>query len=257
MPLLLFIALFVAVTAHAGPILVSQGNTRDGYGLRRWEQMTDVLNGVAGGDIQVTPTLDDLSLLLSFDSPWVDQRGVAGRLSALEIRNLTSYISTGRRVVMIGENQAWEAWNMDILAAVGGDPIHGTSAVGTTAPIGSQFLTAGVNHVSLPSTGVAFGGLPLFDTNFATLWGPQRNASLLWTRTSSALIVGICWVTRSSRTTLQAGSPTVTWPSTPVPAPSSLLLGVGAAVLIRSRMERIRNETARRRCEPQLTRCGT
>jgi len=41
-------------------------------------------------------------------------------LSAAEIGNVQDYIGTGRRVLLLGENNAWTNWNNSILSTVEG-----------------------------------------------------------------------------------------------------------------------------------------
>jgi hypothetical protein len=168
--------------------------------------------------------------MLGFDALWIDQRGIEGRLAADEIQNVAAFIATGRRVVMIGEHQSWFIWNSDILSTVGGAPLYGTSGSGIATPVSSHPLTAGVSQVSMPVTGIAVGGTPLFNVNFATLWGDSvltildENIfnSVYWSTLDNAQFAGnvATWVT--------------TAPTAAVPEPGTLVfVAAGLVFLVR------------------------
>jgi PEP-CTERM motif-containing protein len=99
--------------------------------------------------------------------------GTNTSFSATEIANLTSFMSTGGRVVIIGEGAMWSQWNNSVLAFASGGTATSTGATisGPTAPVVSNALTAGVGTISLQGAGISTGGTALFDQNFATLWG--------------------------------------------------------------------------------------
>ena len=100
--------------------------------------------------------------------------GTNKSLLANEVANLTSFMATGGRVVIIGEGNFWNEWNDSVLAfASGGTASSGAVVSGNTAPVGSNALTAGVGTISLQGAGTTNGGTALFDQNFATLWGPN------------------------------------------------------------------------------------
>ena len=222
----------VASIASAAPLLVSQGVARDGYGLIRWENMTALLDTATDGQVQVTTWFDNFEFMLGFDTLWVDQRSISGRLTSTEIANIAAFGALGRRVVMIGEHQDWEAWNRQIMAAAGGDIVGGTSGSGAATPIIEHYLTEGVSLVSLPSTGIALGGTVLFDTNFATLWGREAN---ILTILDENIFNAIYWNELSNARFASNVAGWVTYADiqpAPVPEPSTLLLvGVGCFVL--------------------------
>jgi len=159
-------------------ILVSQGWPAGGvsefyYGGDKWPEMTAEIDAVAAS-VTVAPDLDDLSTMLLYDALWVDQRDHdmgpgPGLLNATEEANVAAFIATGRRVVLIGENQNWTNWNNQILGLVGG-VFEGEALDWTIFPIVAHELTDAVASVYVNAGGYCTGGLALFDWNFATVW---------------------------------------------------------------------------------------
>jgi len=218
----LFISAYIS-PSHA-TVLVSQG-VNYGYGLGLWNNMSATLDAASGNSIDVAPDFSNLGQMLTYDALWLDQRWTNGSLSASEVVNLTSYIATGRRVVMVGENSAWTNWNNQILGIVGGS--FDSQFSGSLTTVVANELTAGVNTVSAPLVGVAaLGGTSLFDKNAVTLWGAGNVLTML--------DVNICadnnWGANDNATF--CGN-VASWISTPasVPEPSIiLLLGSGLAL---------------------------
>lgn len=141
------------------------------YGGSRWVEVSESIDG-AFGSVTVLPDMSDINQLLSFDRLWVDQRWIDGSLTSLEVENLVSFIDTGRRVVMIGENGIWAEWNQQILGTVGGSFLYDITTV--AAPLDVPPLTDGVGLLKLARAGIANapdGATPLFDLNWSTLWG--------------------------------------------------------------------------------------
>jgi len=176
-----------ASNAFGASILVSQTVGVDGYGGSAWSNMTSALDLATGNNVTVVSNFENLTDMLTYDALWLDLRGRGindppDLLSAVEVANLTSFINTGKRVVMIGEwgniiNEPHfvEDWNIQILSIVGGTFV-GTPDEALTAimyPVISHDLTNGISQIDLTgnSIGVAMGGTSLFDYNFATLWG--------------------------------------------------------------------------------------
>lgn len=162
-----------------GTLIVNQVNPYLGYGYRlyNWYTFSAALDGQFGAsNVTVSnAAMDNLAALLVYDSLMVVPRqpGVGNALSGTEISVLTAYIATGRRVLLVGENDAWTDWNNSILASVGGSfagEYSGYSAAVLTHP-----LTDGVSQVYFASDGVASGGASLFAANVATLWGGGQN----------------------------------------------------------------------------------
>jgi hypothetical protein len=251
-----FITLFFAVLflilpgwLSAGTLLVNQVTPYDGYGygLGSWTGMTDDLNtafGAANITVSGSP-LTNLANLLSFDRLWITARqpGDPG-LSATEIANVEAFIATGRRVVLIGENNAWTSWNNSILATVGGT-YSGSVTNNTLTPALVHPLTAGVNSLNTIADGIAVGGTPLFSQNVATLWG-ESVVSLLSVNviddTTGALPDNPQFKTNLA--TWLAGSP-----GAQVPEPGTIsLLSLGALVL---------GSTLRRRKRCTMLQCSS
>lgn len=160
-------------------LLVAQGAPAGGiseyfYGGDLWPEMTAAIDAAAA-TVTVVPDLEDLPTMLLYDALWIDQRDHdfgpgPGSLTATELANVAAFIATGRRVVMIGENQNWLTWNEQILGLVGGTFV-GEVTASTLYPVAVHDLTAGVASVQLNAAGHCTGGLQLFDWNFATAWG--------------------------------------------------------------------------------------
>lgn len=148
-----------------------------GYGYSSWTSMTAALDAASGNTVTVAPNFANLGQMLSFDALWLDQRWTSGSLTATEVANIQAFIATGRRVVMIGENNNWTAWNQQILGIVGGT-YNGGNLNGTANAIVNNSITSGVPTINLPAAGDAgnaVGGTALYDLNFATLWGANDN----------------------------------------------------------------------------------
>lgn len=100
-----------------------------------------------------------------------------------EIATILGFAASGRRVVIVGENQSafdygFMTWSAPMVQAMGGqqgDPVLAWSGsgclYGTVNTVLSNSLTAGVNSVGVGCAGFAIGGTPLFDYIVATLWG--------------------------------------------------------------------------------------
>ena len=172
-------ALIIPLSTSATSLLVEQASPYIdyGYGLGSWNGMTAALNSAFGaGNITVNTTpLNNLAYLLSFDRLWITapQPGDPG-LTATEIANVQAFIATGRRVVLIGENNSWASWNNSILQTVGGT-YTGIDTSDTLTPSIVHPLTAGISSLSTVADGLAIGGTSLFSENVATLWGPSQN----------------------------------------------------------------------------------
>lgn len=108
-----------------------------------WTTFTGYMTGAH--TLTATPDFENLAQLQLYDAVWVDQE-LGNTLSGGEVTALTSYISAGHRVVMIGENSGWTAWNNSLMAVAGGTVTQDCSwSFGT--PLVSNTLTAGVGSV--------------------------------------------------------------------------------------------------------------
>jgi len=172
-------AMALTPTAFAGSVLVSQtgGNYAYGYGSN-WTGMTSALNSAAS--VTVAADFTNLAQMLSFNALWLDQRGTTGSLTAGELSNLAAFIATGRRVVLMGENDNWTAWDNQILGLVGANLGGFLNGNAPQSPVVSNALTAGITSVSPVAMGLASaGGTNLFTQRFATLWGANQNVLVI------------------------------------------------------------------------------
>lgn len=163
-------------SAYGTSILLSSSNgiADYGYGYSQWTSFTSELDSASGNGVTVVADYNDLSQLLAADALFLDQRWTSGSLNANELSNLAAFISTGKKIVLMGENSFWTNWNNQILGLVGSS--HAGDFNGITNTLISHELTAGVSSVSLGTSGLAVsGGIALFDQNWATLWGTNQN----------------------------------------------------------------------------------
>jgi hypothetical protein len=178
------VVLFIISSSHASLLVSDSGLPIDyvyaqghsGYGHDGWVNMTNTLDAAMSNNVDVTSNFENLNQLLGYDALWLDRRGsqtypsTTVFLTSTEINNIQTFIATGRRVVMIGENDAWTDWNNQILGIVGGSYSHQYDGAAFKAI--DHELTDRVEHVRLAAAGVGSGsGTALFDINFATLWG--------------------------------------------------------------------------------------
>lgn len=226
----LLLALFSAGPVSAASLLVSGagGSLQDfGYGQFFWDDMTQILNTSFGGagNVDVVANLEDGAQVLSAQALWIDQRGGSGSLSQTEVDNILAFIATGKRVVIMGENTTFN-WNDQILGFLGGGDFNFDDTFsGTTSSVGTSNLVNGVETVSVGQGGVATGGTPLFQDNFATLWSADLNVlTILDVNVFSDF--GL-----NSEDNLAFAENVANWTAVPLPAPA-LLLASGLAVLL-------------------------
>ncbi len=139
-----------------------------GYGNYYWGGMTDLID--AEHNVTTTNDFSDINTMLMHDAIILDQRGLSALLGDVEVDNITTYISTGRKVIMYGENGNWTNWNNQILGIVGGS-YRGHILEEVLHPITSNGLTADANNVMFRYFGTAYGGEALFNQNVMSLWG--------------------------------------------------------------------------------------
>jgi hypothetical protein len=155
-------------------LLVREGDIINRYGGSNWTTTTTILNDEFDGEIEVVTSLADVDAG-DYAALWVDLGGNDAALSSAELTTISSFISAGKRVALIGENDDWGGWSAQILGVVGGS--YGGEAGGDfeTSAILSHALSAGVAAVRTEQCGLAVGGTSLFETSFATLWGSALN----------------------------------------------------------------------------------
>jgi len=173
---------FVAVqSAFATNVLLSGsgGTLGYGYGYSGWTNFTSAINSSTGNGVTVVSNYNNLAQMLASDALFLDQRWTSGSLSATELSNLATFIATGKKVVLMGENSGWTSWDNQILGLVGG--AYAGDGNGGANTIYSHALTSGVSSVNLPVSGLSTvtGGTALFDQNWATLWGTNQNVLTL------------------------------------------------------------------------------
>jgi len=187
----LFIAAALTVAAiqpaAAQPRLGVIGGINDGglaYGVPpnfEFTRVTNSLNAAFGGAVNVTilANAENAGAVLGFDALWIDLRNGSNSLSSLERTALGQFITSGKRVIFMGENQGFRTWNNSFLTLVGGSAttvnISGTLTVAAAAA--THPLTQGLTGLRTSSAGqaVGVGGTALFSQNVATLWGAQQN----------------------------------------------------------------------------------
>jgi len=225
---LLAVLLVVALgSATAGTLLVSQESPylAYGYGLSSWNTFTSDINSAFGGPGNVTvygSDLTSLTYMLNYSALMLVARQPYGQaLSATEIANITAYEATGRRVLLIGENSAWTAWNNSILATVGGT-YSGTDATSTLNRVVLDSITAGSPTLNTAYDGIAVGGLSLYDQNVVTQWGSGNVVSLLSINVQQDSLGNFAF-DNNLASWLASGS-------TPIPEPGTLLL-FGSGIL--------------------------
>jgi hypothetical protein len=161
-------------------VLVAQGKPSQGiwhyyYGGSEWTEMTAAINAAAAS-VFVAPDLESLPMMLTFDALWVDQRGTdsdpGSFLTATEIANIETFIRTGRRVVMMGDNTALTNWNNQILGIVSGS-FAGFVATGVYSTSAYRPPTTGVETVRVVAGGSADSGRALDTANVTTMWPPS------------------------------------------------------------------------------------
>lgn len=149
-----------------------------GYGDTSWSNFSTALNTASGNQVSTTSNFENYSQMLTYDAIMLQARESFGvsLLSANEIANISSYIETGRKVLLFGDNSAWIDWDKQILGIVGGSfLIPSPDFSGVTTPVVNNELTFGVTAAHPVLSGIAIGGTALFNKNFATLWGTNQN----------------------------------------------------------------------------------
>jgi hypothetical protein len=136
--------------------------------------MTDALNGAFGvGNVTISSSpIGDIS---AYDRLWITARQIGDPgLSTTEQANLLALIASGKRVVIVGENNAWTAWNKSFLTILGGSFSGDTGGETITTALAHP-VTAGLPSILAGDDGIAAGGTSLFSKNVVTLWGANQN----------------------------------------------------------------------------------
>ncbi len=116
----------------------------------------------------------------TYDAVWVDQE-LGNVLTSAEITRLTDFVTSGGKLVLIGENDSWNPWNTSILSVVGGGFLPDCSwEVGTA--ISSHELVSGVTTVQdICGSLLTATGSPdiLFDNDFAGVFSVGSGEALV------------------------------------------------------------------------------
>ena len=169
--------LCLAAPSRATSVLVSSPHVT-GYGIgdSAWQNFTVALNNATGNQIYFAADFADLTQMLSYDALLLQLRSESQSLSLTEVSNLQTFIGTGRRVLMIGENYNWATWNTSILSVVGGTDNSSGLAYPITSKMVDNQITQNASPLTLVYPGQASGGTSLYDYSFAMLWGNSENA---------------------------------------------------------------------------------
>ena len=146
-----------------------------GYGGNQWTSFSNQIDRAVTASGGRTSTVTEMTASArDFDALLLDLRPNNVELSRAEITQLKSFIDSGKRVLLIGENDSvWEKWDLQLLDVVGGRLRTG-GYDGEVHRVLQHPLTKNLPTMQVPLAGTAIGGTALFDQNFATLWGERR-----------------------------------------------------------------------------------
>lgn len=160
-----------AANAHALSVAYSKSyREMGGYGFSSYSNWTSAVNAAFENNVDKVSNFQNSNKIDGHDAVIVNLRSPSYSLKAKEVANLTSFIASGGRVLLIGENNAWKTWNTSLLSLVGGT-YDADEFDGVTTSLLSHPLLAGVGDVSVHSGSSATGGTSLFNNGFANLWG--------------------------------------------------------------------------------------
>lgn len=168
-------ALLAASGANAA-ILVDQLNPYAGYsvGGSDWGAFTSALAAQGGYEIG---SVSNAAQVAAADAILIVARSgfePGAALTATEQANLTSFLATGKRVVIVGDGVdfIFGEFTDSAVAFASGGTASATYFVSTTATaLPGDPLTSGVTSVLLQGAATVNGGTALFTPNWATLWG--------------------------------------------------------------------------------------
>ena len=172
--------LFADSDVRAVTLLVSEGRGDitqiRGYGWFVWRNFTAAIDEAFSNQVTVVPDFNDLEQMLSHDALLLDLRLPTDTLGATEVANISTFAATGRRVLLMGDNDFFGAWNSQILAIVGGTYAGEYDGIATRLVLND--ITSDVPTLDIPlggTVGMAVGGTELYEPNFATMWKDNLN----------------------------------------------------------------------------------
>lgn len=170
------LALSVAGTStSAGAASILTQTLQGGYssnmlGGGAWTTFTGMMTGQH--TIATTPDFASPATLMGYDAVFVGQE-YNSALTVAEQSALTNYASSGHKLVLIGENSSWNAWNASLMSIVGGG-FNGSCSYASGTPTSSGSLTAGVGSVENVCGSLVLNGLGnpdmLFSNNLAAVY---------------------------------------------------------------------------------------
>lgn len=170
----------IPLPASAARVLTSQDGYAGSYfiGAANWTQFTTKLNAASGGNVYFAPNFEDLTQMLAYDALLVPARDQGDTLSPAEVLAIESFIATGRRVLLFGENDNWKLWNQQVVSIAGGtyfsEPYD--TYFKYSSSLVNHEITSGADSIMGFWVGVANGGTQLYSgKNFVTLWGSSSN----------------------------------------------------------------------------------
>jgi hypothetical protein len=170
----------VALSWTAGAnatILVDQIDPYLSYfvGGSNWTNFTADLAGEPGG--YVLGNISNPADVAGASAVLVVLRQFTDTLSGIEIANLNSFLGTGKRVAIFGENGSWLSWDNSVLGFASLGAAYSNDSSDVVTPVISNSLTAGISSISLVAAGIGSGGsgTSLFSEDVASLWRADNN----------------------------------------------------------------------------------
>lgn len=220
-------ALTAAVPAHAVSVVHQTpqgGYTTNVFGGSAWTAFTAMFD--AAHTRSAVADFTDPSVA-GHAAAWVNQEH-GNALSGAEVTALVSYVGSGHKAVLIGENFSWPAWNESLMAVVGGSRTDACDW-STGTPLIGGLLTSGIGTVQnicgsvLGSSG---GAQLLFSNGMAALYKIGSGEALV--------IMDSNWNDNfylSEYDNRRFAENVITWLGVPVPEPQTyalMLAGIAA-----------------------------
>ncbi|PZU06612.1 PEPxxWA-CTERM sorting domain-containing protein [Sphingomonas sp.] len=186
---LLAAALFAIASPATSTILVNSSFAPDSYYMGTggdMETLSADLAGQPGG--YAFGALDDAAAVAAASALFINLRmfdigsyddpvGQDQQFTDAEIANVNAFLATGKRVVIVGDNQSFSNWDKSILALAGNnapDTLLGSN--GLALPIVANELTEGTGPLNIIFGGShTTGGIDLYEQQAVTLWRAQSN----------------------------------------------------------------------------------